>query len=180
MSNSFQTISPVDGSIYIKRPFANDRSIEQALTLAMLGYQEWKNTSIQQRAILCKRAVQYFLDHATAIGEELSWQMGRPIRYSPMEISGGFKERAVYMIDEAEAVLKDVKLKDKAGFMRFIRRTPLGLVLVLAPWNYPYLTSVNTIIPALMAGNVVILKHAQQTALCAERYAKALCCCRIT
>jgi acyl-CoA reductase-like NAD-dependent aldehyde dehydrogenase len=99
--------------------------------------------------------------------------MGRPIRYTPFEINKGFRERATYMIDLAEQALADISIEKSAEFQRFIRREPLGTVLVLAPWNYPYLTSVNVVIPAIMAGNAVVLKHAQQTPLCAERYAAA-------
>ena len=63
---------------------------------------------------------------------------------------------------------------DKPGFRRFIRREPLGIVLVIAPWNYPYLTAVNSIVPALIAGNAVLLKHAAQTTLVGERFQEAL------
>ena len=58
-------------------------------------------------------------------------------------------------------------------FTRFIRHEPLGLVFVIAPWNYPYLTAVNSIVPALAAGNTVLLKHSAQTPLCAERFQEA-------
>ena len=77
------------------------------------------------------------------------------------------------MIGVAESALADIALEPKEGFRRFIRREPLGVVLVLAPWNYPYLASVNAVIPALMAGNSVILKVSQQTPLVADRYAEA-------
>lgn len=172
-NNTFQVISPVDGSVYAERAWASNQEIEHALTRAVNAQADWQRTSIAERAAICRRAVQYLLDHADAIGEELSWQMGRPLRYAPFEIRRGFQERAYYMIDQAEEALADVAVEELAGFRRFIRRVPLGVVLVLAPWNYPYLTSVNAIIPALMAGNAVLLKHAQQTPLCAERYAES-------
>jgi acyl-CoA reductase-like NAD-dependent aldehyde dehydrogenase len=98
--------------------------------------------------------------------------MGRPIRYTPNEVRG-FEERARYMIAVADEALADVAVGEKAGFTRFIRRTPLGVAFVMAPWNYPYLTAVNGVVPALMAGNAVILKHSAQTPLCAERMAEA-------
>jgi len=173
MKKFIQTISPVDGSVYLERRLASAKEIEKALALAETAQRDWKKISVAERATVCRKAVQYFLEHADAIGEELTWQMGRPISYTPSEITGGFQERATYMIDIADKALADIEIEKKAGFRRFIRRTPLGVVLVMAPWNYPYLTSVNAIIPAIMAGNTVILKHAQQTPLCAERYAKA-------
>jgi acyl-CoA reductase-like NAD-dependent aldehyde dehydrogenase len=99
--------------------------------------------------------------------------MGRPVAQSPGELKRGFQERALFMCDAAEAALADIQVEPKAGFNRFIRREPLGVVFVVAPWNYPWLTSVNAVIPALLAGNSVILKMAAQTPLVAERYAEA-------
>ncbi len=173
MKNTFQVISPIDNSVYLERNRASQMAIEKALVLAIKAQKDWKQTSIKDRTIICKKAIDYFLNNADEIGEELTWQMGRPIRYAPFEITKGFQERANYMIDIAEAALSNIFTEKLTGFQRFIKREPLGTVLVLAPWNYPYLTSVNAIIPAIMAGNSVILKHAQQTPLCAERYAKA-------
>lgn len=163
----------MDNSVYAERAWATELEIERTLALAMEAQIEWRNISIAERAAVCNKVVDYFLDHTDPISEELTWQMGRPLRYSPLEIKGGFQERARYMIGIAERSLADLEVEEKSGFQRFIRRAPLGTVLVLAPWNYPYLTSVNVVIPAIMAGNAVILKHAQQTPLCAERYAEA-------
>ncbi len=173
MTNTFQIISPVDGAVYAERTLATDREMEQTLRLGTEVGQTWRETSIAERAAICRKAVQYLIDQADEIGTELSWQMGRPVRYTPFEIKNGFRERAEYMINVAETALADLAADGMPGFRRYIRRVPLGLVLVLAPWNYPYLTSVNAVIPALMAGNTCIQKHAQQTLLCAERYAEA-------
>lgn len=173
MKSTFQTISPIDQSIYLERSFAEAIQIETVLGNATKVQTVWKQTSLAERAQVCHKVIEYFLQNATAMAEEITWQMGRPIRYTPFEITKGFKERAEYMIEIAQEALADTKAKTIAGFNRFIRREALGTVLVLAPWNYPYLTSVNAIIPAIMAGNTVILKHAEQTPLCAERYAAA-------
>src|SRR5206468_8999244 len=99
--------------------------------------------------------------------------MGRPVVHSPLEIRRGFAERATFMIGIATGALADDVMEPKDGFRRFIRREPLGVVLVMAPWNYPYLASVNTVVPAIVAGNSVILKVSQQTPRVAEHYAKA-------
>jgi acyl-CoA reductase-like NAD-dependent aldehyde dehydrogenase len=168
----FQTVSPVDGSIYIEGTAASADEIERALTLAQTAQRDWKALTVAERAAFCTGMVDAFVANKERISSELSWQMGRPISYSPNEIRG-FEERARYMIAVAEKSLSDVQIEPKTGFARFIRHEPLGVVLVLAPWNYPYLTSVNSIVPALMAGNSVILKHSFQTPLCAERLADA-------
>ncbi len=172
MAQSFQTISPIDGSVYLERKNANGKKIEKTITAAQSAQMKWQNTTISERAAICHKVIEYFVQHTDEMALELTWQMGRPLRYTPFEIRG-FKERAEYMIGIAETSLADVLAPPTNGFKRFIKRAPLGTVLVLAPWNYPYLTSVNAIIPAIMAGNTVILKHATQTPLCAERYAAA-------
>jgi acyl-CoA reductase-like NAD-dependent aldehyde dehydrogenase len=128
---------------------------------------------VGERVAIVRRMVDWCVAHADAIGKELTQQMGRPIAYTPNEIRRGFQERASYMCSIAEQALADLRVEPKAGFERFIRREPLGVVLVVAPWNYPWLTSVNAVVPALLAGNAVLLKMAQQTPLVAERYAEA-------
>jgi acyl-CoA reductase-like NAD-dependent aldehyde dehydrogenase len=170
---TFQVISPVDGSVYVERTFADAATIERTLNKAQAAQKNWKNTTIEARAAVCIRMVEYLVERADEIGEELTWLMGRPVIYTPNEIKRGFRERALYMIQSATAALGDIQPPQTADFQRFIRRDALGTVLVVAPWNYPYLTSVNVVIPAIMAGNTVILKHAQQTPLCAERYLSA-------
>ena len=173
MPTNFQVQSPIDGSLLAERAYATENDIEKALAAAKKAQQDWKRRSVAERSSFCQKALRYFLDHSAEIGEELSRQMGRPIRYAPMEITKGFQERARYMMEQAEQALSDIEIEHSAAFRRFIRREPHGTVLVLAPWNYPYLTSVNAVLPAILAGNTVILKHAQQTPLCAERYAAA-------
>lgn len=168
-----QTISPVDGSVFAEFELASWDAIDTMLETATRAQRVWKDVSIDERAAACGRAVQLMVDAADEIATELTWQMGRPVAQSPFEIRRGFQERAKYMIDVAGGALADIALEPKQGFQRFIRREPVGVVLVLGPWNYPYLASVNAVIPALMAGNSVILKVSQQTPRVAERYADA-------
>jgi acyl-CoA reductase-like NAD-dependent aldehyde dehydrogenase len=168
-----QTISPIDGSIYAEFELASDQAIEGTLERAAVAQREWKRVPVTERATLCRRMVALMVERAGELATELTWQIGRPVAHTPFEIRRGFQERANYMIDIAPAMLADVGVEPRDGFQRFIRREPLGVVLVLAPWNYPYLASVNAVIPAIMAGNSVILKISPQTPLVAERYAEA-------
>ncbi len=172
-NSRIQTISPVDGSVYAEHPIASSSEIETKLAKAKSIQKQWKLVPVRERAAICRRMVSFLVERAEQLGTELTWQMGRPIRYSPMEIRRGFQERALYMIDIAEEELADIALPPKDNFRRFIRRDPIGLVLALMPWNYPYLCSVNAVVPAIMAGNTVILKPAMQTPLVARRYAEA-------
>ncbi|MDH4652321.1 aldehyde dehydrogenase family protein [Pseudomonas sp. JS3066] len=172
MSKMLQTRSPIDGSIYVERPWASSTEIAAALELAEFARDTWKGTPAAERVAITRRAIAAFAAREAQLAEELCWMMGRPIRYAPGEIRG-FVERASYMADIAEEALADIRLPDKPGFTRLIRREPLGLALVIAPWNYPYLTAVNAVVPALLAGNCVLLKHSAQTPLCAERMTEA-------
>ena len=172
MTGKLKTVSPVDGSVYVERPYAAPEDIAQALTRAVRAGKVWRDVPVAERAEVCARAVDAVVAARDDIAGEITWQMGRPIRYSPAEV-GGFEKRARHMIAIAPEALADIGIGDREGFTRFIRRQPLGVVFTVAPWNYPYLTSVNSVIPALMAGNAVILKHSAQTPLAAERYAEA-------
>jgi acyl-CoA reductase-like NAD-dependent aldehyde dehydrogenase len=168
-----RTISPIDGSVYVERPLASENEIDRALSGATAAQAEWKKVPIKERAAVCARMAQWCVAHADALGEELTRQMGRPIAHSPNEVRRGFHERVSYLTGIAAQALHDIPIEGKPGFERFIRREPLGVVLVVAPWNYPWLTSVNAIVPAILGGNSVLLKMAQQTPLVAERYAEA-------
>jgi acyl-CoA reductase-like NAD-dependent aldehyde dehydrogenase len=168
-----QTISPIDGSIYVERELASPQQIESRLAGTEAAQRKWRLVPVSERAAVCRRMLAWLLDRAEEIGEELTWQMGRPIAYSPNEIRRGFQERVNYMAGIAERELADIQIEPMENFRRFIRREPVGVVLVLAPWNYPWLASVNAVVPAILAGNSVILKIAPQTPLIAERYAEA-------
>jgi acyl-CoA reductase-like NAD-dependent aldehyde dehydrogenase len=168
-----KTISPVDGRVLVERELAAPAQIEAALERAAAAQRAWRAVALEERMALCRRFIEIMERRADSLGEELTWQMGRPLRYGPLEIRRGFAERARYMIGIAPEVLRDIAAGPKPGFTRFIRREPVGVVLTIAPWNYPYLTSVNSVAPAIVAGNAVVLKHSAQTPLCAERYAEA-------
>jgi acyl-CoA reductase-like NAD-dependent aldehyde dehydrogenase len=168
-----ETTSPVDGSIYAERELASGAQIDAALTRAAAAQAAWRRVPISERAAVCTRMAAWLVERADEVGKELTWQIGRPIVYSPMEIRRGFNERVNYMAGIAEQSLADIAVEPKENFRRFIRREPVGTVLVLAPWNYPWLASVNAVVPAILAGNSVVLKIAPQTPLVAERYAEA-------
>jgi acyl-CoA reductase-like NAD-dependent aldehyde dehydrogenase len=168
-----RVISPVDGSIYAEFDLPSAAEIEATVARAVRAQESWKRVPRAERSAICRRMTDLMVERADAIGTELTWQIGRPVTQSPFEIRRGFQERARYMVDVATEALVDLALEPKDGFRRFIRREPLGVVLVMAPWNYPYLASVNTVVPAIVAGNSVILKVSQQTPRVAEHYADA-------
>src|SRR5581483_2801641 len=164
-------ISPVDGSVYAERPIARDTEIDAAASSARAALPEWRAVPIKKRADYMLA----FLDALVAMNDEitveLAWQMGRPVRYGGERRAA--EERVRAMAAMAEEALKPYVPPETPGFRRYIAREPLGIVLVIAPWNYPYLTALNTIVPGLLAGNAIILKHAVQTLLVGERIAQA-------
>src|SRR6267142_3252408 len=172
MTETLKTISPVDGRIYVERTLETPAGIDRALDAAQRAQRTWAALPLASRCEVLSQAVDAFVAKAGDIAAEITWQMGRPIRHSPGEIRG-FEERARYMLNVAPEALAAVQPGDKAGFARQIKRVPLGVVAVVAPWNYPYLTAVNAVLPALIAGNAVVLKHSHQTPLCAERFREA-------
>ena len=177
MNKMIKIISPIDGAVIAERKLATLTDVETALKISVQAQKQWQLTNITTRAKFCHKAIDWLVANTDEIAREITLQMGRPLKQTPGEIRG-LEERARYMIDIAESALADQKISNKVaekktGSTRFIRREPLGVVLTLAPWNYPYLTAVNSIIPALMAGNTVILKHSAQTLLCAERFYRA-------
>ena len=167
-----RTISPVDGSVFVERPLASAAEIDRMLSAARAAQRRWREVPVADRAVILRRFCDAFDASRDEIATELSWLMGRPVRYAPNEVRGTL-ERARYMIDIAGESLADIDPGPRPDFRRFVRREPLGVVFTVAAWNYPYLIAVNAVVPALMAGNAVVLKHSAQTPLCAERFAEA-------
>jgi acyl-CoA reductase-like NAD-dependent aldehyde dehydrogenase len=163
--------SPVDGSIYAERPVATEAGIGAAVERARSAQLAWAGTPIDEKAKYLLAFLEALLSMNDDIVPEIAWQMGRPVRYGGEK--GGVEERTRYMVALAEKALAPFVPEERPGFRRYLKREPLGVVFVIAPWNYPYLTAVNSIVPALMAGNAVILKHAAQTLLVGERFQQA-------
>jgi acyl-CoA reductase-like NAD-dependent aldehyde dehydrogenase len=167
MKTELVTISPIDGSALVRRPYHSEPQIAALLQRARSAQAGWRTVPLAERKAQVATAVEHFVSAKAEVAEAITRQMGRPLRYTPGEVDG-FAARARHMIAIADEALRPVEVAPQAGFTRFIRREPIGTVLTIAPWNYPLLTAVNSIVPALLAGNAVILKHSEQTPLCAE------------
>ncbi|MEY8098839.1 aldehyde dehydrogenase family protein [Falsihalocynthiibacter sp. S25ZX9] len=171
MTNTVKCISPIDGSLYAERPVLTQSQAEAAVARARAAQIEWAARPLSERSALVMAGVAAVGAMNDEIVLEIAHQMGRPVRYGGE--FGGFNERASYMATIAEDALADIEVGEDAQFKRYIKRVPHGVVLVVAPWNYPYMTAINTVAPALIAGNAVLLKHASQTLLVGERMAAA-------
>lgn len=145
---------------------------ENAVARARAAQREWAARPLDDRIALVRAGVAQLTAMQDRIARDLAGQMGRPIRFGAGEM-GGVNARTDYMAEIAAETLAPKVIEDSDAFRRLIAREPLGVVFVIAPWNYPYLTAINTIVPALIAGNSVVLKHASQTLLAGEHLAKA-------
>ena len=165
-------ISPVDGREYARRALTSSAQVDRAIDQARKAQREWAHVPLSERCRIVGGFIEAMQELNPDIVPELAWQMGRPVRYDGELRSLGERTRGMIAIAE-EALASDFR---EAGLTsrRYVARQPVGLVLVIAPWNYPFLTAANTIIPALIAGNAVLLKHASQTLLAGERFVQAL------
>ena len=172
MSEFFSVVSPIDGQELCRREYAKRNEIEQAVATAKQAQAPWFALGLAERKAKIGAAIDWLVAHKDEVAVAITHSMGRPISQSPGEVKG-LEERARYMLSIADAALADIVPEEKTGFKRFLRREPVGVVLVMAPWNYPFLTAVNAIVPALAAGNVVLLKHSSQTPQVAELFQAA-------
>jgi acyl-CoA reductase-like NAD-dependent aldehyde dehydrogenase len=170
-TRTLKCISPIDGSLYAQRPAATPDDAHAAIDAARRAQAEWAARPLAERIARVRAGVARLGEMNAAIVPELAWMMGRPVRYD-----GEFKgvnERAGYMAGIAQTALAPIVVEHSDAVERRILREPHGVVFVIAPWNYPYMTAINTLAPALIAGNAVVLKHATQTLLAGERLAQA-------
>lgn len=166
-----QLISPVNGRVYAERTPLSAEAAHAAAARARAAQKAWATRPLDERIALVKAGVAKLNDMKDVVVEELAWQMGRPTRFGGEY--GGVNARTDYMAEIAAEVLAPKIVEDSNAFRRYLAREPVGVVFIIAPWNYPYLTTINTLVPALIAGNTVVLKHASQTLLVGERLAEA-------
>ena len=166
-----QCISPVDGSVCAERKAMGFDEASAAIDRARKAQKDWARRPLEERVQLVLKGVARLNEMADEVVPELAWMMGRPVRYGG-EFKG-FNERSNYVASIAADALATMVVEESNSFERRIEREPHGVVFVIAPWNYPYMTAINTVAPALMAGNTVIIKHASQTLLVGERLVRA-------
>lgn len=166
-----QCISPIDGSVYAEREAMPFEAAVAAVGRARAAQKAWAKRPLEERVQLVLKGVTRLNEMAAEVVPELAWQMGRPVKYGGE--FRGFNERSNYVASIAADAMKPMVIEESDRFERRIVREAHGVVFVIAPWNYPYMTAINTIAPALMAGNVVIIKHAAQTLLVGERMVRA-------
>jgi acyl-CoA reductase-like NAD-dependent aldehyde dehydrogenase len=153
-------------------PLLRPDGIGPVLTSAERSAADLGALSVEERSALCARAVEIMVGDAERIALDITRTMGKPLSQARGEVNG-MAERASHMIGIAAACLADTPLAPKNGYERRIEHAPLGVVFNMPAWNYPLLTAVNVVIPAILAGNAVVLKHSSRSALCGEHFAEA-------
>lgn len=166
-----QCISPIDGSVFAERPALSLEAATEAVGRARKAQKAWARRPLEDRVQLVLKGVARLNEMADEVVPELAHMMGRPVRYGGEY--RGFNERSNYVASIAADALAPLVVEVSDKFERRIEREPHGVVFVIAPWNYPYMTAINTVAPALMAGNTVVIKHATQTLLVGERMVRA-------
>ena len=168
-----KTITPINNSLYLERPYLENSEIDKTIDTSVRAFKEWRQTTVQERIQVVNKFIDNLINLGEEVKKEICWQIGRPISQCGSELRG-FEERSRYMVEIAEECLSDIVVKKNNEFDNYIFKAPLGVIFIMAPWNYPVMTATNTIVPALLSGNSVILKHSSQTPMCAELIAKAL------
>lgn len=164
-------ISPIDGSVFAERPTQSYDEASAAIAKARAARKGWAAQPLDKRVKLVMAGVARLNEMVDEVVPELAHMIGRPVKYGGE--FRGFNERSNYVASIAADALAPIAIEDSATFTRQILREPHGVVLVIAPWNYPYMTAINTVAPALMAGNTVVIKHATQSLLVGERMVRA-------
>ena len=167
-----KTITPIDNSVYLERPLSTEAEIDKVIESSKKSFQSWKNTSIEDRITIINKFIDNLIALKPEVSKEICWQIGRPISQCGNELRG-FEERSRHMVKIAKDSLQNIPATKNDEFDNYIYKSPLGVIFVMAPWNYPVITATNTIVPALLAGNTILIKHSSQTPRCAELIAQA-------
>lgn len=169
---NLQVINPYDQQIYYEFPFADQSAVQRTLEKAQKAFQKWKQIPLPQRVTQLREGMTYFEKEKDQIARDITCQMGKPLQESYREIDT-MLERSAYLLSHAEEFLAPEIIPQEGALHRRIERIPLGVVFDIAAWNYPLLIAINVVLPALLSGNAVILKHSEKTPLCGKHFENA-------
>jgi acyl-CoA reductase-like NAD-dependent aldehyde dehydrogenase len=165
-------VNPATEELYRAIEPTSEAEFASILEKMRAAQQKWREVPVSERVEICHGFVDAFRSIKETVALDITRQMGKPLVQARREVDT-MLDRAEAMLRLAPASLADDPLPPKEGFHRFIRHEPLGIVLDIPAWNYPLLIAVNVVIPALLAGNAVLIKHARLTALCGDAFVDA-------
>lgn len=166
-------VSPIDHKVAFSYPELSEAEAFARLDAATRAQRDWAEVALADRVAVCERMLEAYRTHLDAHADAITRMMGKPLAQARGEFEGGMVERTLSLCAQAPGALADDVLEAREGFRRTVRREPVGVVLNIAAWNYPLLVPTNVLVPAVLAGNAVLLKHAPQTALVAAQLEQA-------
>jgi acyl-CoA reductase-like NAD-dependent aldehyde dehydrogenase len=169
---SWTLINPANETVYRTIEPTPESELASILERMRRAQQAWRDVPVERRVEICRPFLDAFRSMKEKVALEITRQMGKPIQQARREVDT-MLDRAETMMRLAPGALADDVLAPKPGFRRFIRHEPLGIVLDIPAWNYPLLIAVNVVVPALLAGNAVLIKHARLTPLCGDAFVEA-------
>ena len=172
MSTHVRVDNPATGEIVAEVPYMGKDEVNKAIERADTAQKKWAQVPVYERAEAIENFVSALKKMAPEVARDISQQMGKPLHHAHGEI-GGTIQRARHMASIAEQALEEEVLQGLDGFYRSISREPVGVVFDIAAWNYPLLVAVNAVVPAVLAGNAVLIKHSPRTPLCGIHFEQA-------
>jgi succinate-semialdehyde dehydrogenase / glutarate-semialdehyde dehydrogenase len=162
---TIKSINPYDGTLLKEFQECSQDQIDQALNKAESAFRNWKQVSFQERAGLMKKCGAYLKDHKKDLALMMVLETGKPISQAIAEIEKCAQVCGFYA-ENAEGFLSDQQIQSDAS-SSYVAYQPLGCILAVMPWNFPFWQVFRFAAPAIMAGNVGILKHASNVPQCA-------------
>ena len=171
-SSSMNLVNPATEQTFRSVQMTSEAELGVILERMRAAQKEWREVPVSERVTICRGFVDAFRAMRESVALDITRQMGKPVVQAQREVDT-MLDRAETMLRLATAGLEDEVLEPRPGLRRLIRREPLGIVLDIPAWNYPLLIAVNVVLPALLAGNAVLIKHARLTPLCGDAFAEA-------
>jgi acyl-CoA reductase-like NAD-dependent aldehyde dehydrogenase len=162
-------VSPIDDQVAYSYNELDEFEALARLDRADEAQRDWQAVPLPRRIEVCRDMLARYGEFEEQYAEQITRMMGKPLAQARGEYRGPMRARTLALCDMAEAALADHVLPEQPGFRRFIRREPVGTVLDIAAWNYPLIIAINVVVPAVIAGDAVVVKHAHQTALVADQ-----------
>jgi succinate-semialdehyde dehydrogenase/glutarate-semialdehyde dehydrogenase len=157
----YQVVNPATGKLESEFPTATDAEIGEVLDRAARGYSTWRRTSMTERADILRRVAQLYRERSGDLAAIITREMGKTIPEAKGELaftSGIYR----YYADNGPELLKDEPLQSNTPGSAWVRKSSIGPLLGIMPWNYPYYQVARFAAPNLMIGNTIVLKHAPQ------------------
>lgn len=159
-ATGYRVINPATGAVVEEFATATDAEVQEALAAAEAGFQSWKNVDINERAKIVTRVGELFAERADELAAIITEEMGKPLSESKGEAEF-CKDIFEYFATEGPTLAADQEIKTIGGGKAVIQRLPVGPLLGIMPWNYPYYQVARFAAPNLMLGNTIVLKHAE-------------------